>query len=144
MSARTLIERCGSLALVLAIGALASAADEPTWPGMTRAGSVLLPNGWSLLPAGRQAPLGDFPVTMAVHPTEPILAVLHEPFCWHGYVLIAPVLALSLSEKKPLWVQIALAGWFVYALQTFFAYPPFFFFDELARFFANHGNPPRY
>ena len=24
------------------------------WPGMTRAGTVLLPNGWSLKPAGRQ------------------------------------------------------------------------------------------
>ena len=45
-------------------------ADEPakpevTWPGMTRAGTVLLPNGWSLKPAGKQTPLGDFPVFMA-------------------------------------------------------------------------------
>src|SRR3954470_3839269 len=49
---------------------------KATWPGMTRAGSVLLPNGWSLKPAGQQSPLGDFPVLMALHPSEPILAVL--------------------------------------------------------------------
>lgn len=72
------------------------------------------------------------------------LGVLHGGHCWHGYVLVAPILALSLSEKRPRWVQIALALWFAYALQTFFAYPPLFFLDELARFFANRGFPPRY
>src|SRR5262245_50241760 len=44
-----------------------------TWPGMTRDGSVLLPNGWSLKPAGQQARLGDLPVQMAMHPTASIL-----------------------------------------------------------------------
>ena len=39
-----------------------------TWPGMTRAGTVLLPNGWSLKPAGRQTKLGDLPVQIALHP----------------------------------------------------------------------------
>ncbi len=29
---------------------------------------VLLPNQWSLRPAGRQVPLGDFPVNIAMHP----------------------------------------------------------------------------
>ncbi len=77
------------LAFVLAIGGPARSADEPTWPGMTRAGSVLLPNGWSLMPAGRQAPLGDFPVTMAVHPTEPILAILHAGYGEHEVVTVA-------------------------------------------------------
>ena len=41
-----------------------------TWPGMTRPGTVLLPNGWSLKPAGRQTRLGDFPVLIAVHPSR--------------------------------------------------------------------------
>ena len=44
------------------------AAGRITWPGMTRDGTVLLPNGWSLKPAGRQTRLGDFPVQIAVHP----------------------------------------------------------------------------
>jgi DNA-binding beta-propeller fold protein YncE len=50
---------------------------------MTRAGAVLLPNGWSLRPAGRQTPLGDFPVLLALHPSEPIVAVLHAGYGEH-------------------------------------------------------------
>ena len=50
---------------------------------MTRSGAVLLPNGWSLRPAGRQAKLGDFPVVIAEHPSEPVLAVLHAGYGEH-------------------------------------------------------------
>jgi DNA-binding beta-propeller fold protein YncE len=57
--------------------------NEATWPGLTRAGTVLLPNGWSLKPAGRQAKLGDFPIAIAEHPTEPVLAVLHAGYGEH-------------------------------------------------------------
>ena len=46
----------------------AKARQDVTWPGMTQSGTVLLPNGWSLKPAGRQTTLGDFPVQIAVHP----------------------------------------------------------------------------
>ena len=56
------------------------------WPGMTRAGTVVLPNGWSLKPAGRQVRLGDLPVQIAVHPTEPILAILHAGYGEHEVV----------------------------------------------------------
>jgi DNA-binding beta-propeller fold protein YncE len=67
--------------------------DEPsnekaTWPGITRAGSVLLPNGWSLKPAGQQTTLGDLPVLMALHPSEPILAVLHAGYGEHEIVTV--------------------------------------------------------
>jgi DNA-binding beta-propeller fold protein YncE len=61
---------------------------KATWPGMTRAGSVLLPNGWSLKPAGQQSLLGDFPVLMAMHPSEPILAVLHAGYGEHEIVTV--------------------------------------------------------
>jgi DNA-binding beta-propeller fold protein YncE len=81
---------------VLAAGAAGgiSRGDEPAndsrtpaiWPGMTRAGSVLLPNGWSLRPAGRQSPLGDLPVLLALHPSEPIVAVLHAGYGEHEVV----------------------------------------------------------
>jgi YVTN family beta-propeller protein len=57
-----------------------------TWPGLTKAGTVLLPNGWSLKPAGRQTRLGDFPVQIAVHPSEPILAILHAGYGDHEVV----------------------------------------------------------
>ncbi len=66
----------------------AAEADSPpkrevTWPGMTRAGAVLLPNGWSLKPAGQQTVLGDLPVVLAENPVEPILAVLHAGYGEH-------------------------------------------------------------
>src|SRR2546430_14172207 len=47
------------------------------WPGKQPDGSVLLPNQWSLRPAGRQIELRDFPVNMAVHPRGRYVAVLH-------------------------------------------------------------------
>jgi YVTN family beta-propeller protein len=62
------------------------AASRSTWPGLTNAGTVLLPNGWSLKPAGRQTRLGDFPVQIAVHPGEPILAILHAGYGEHEIV----------------------------------------------------------
>jgi YVTN family beta-propeller protein len=58
------------------------------WPGMTRAGKMLLPNGWSLQPAGRQSKLGDLPVQIAVHPSEPILAILHAGYGEHEIVTV--------------------------------------------------------
>jgi len=58
------------------------------WPGMTRAGRVVLPNGWSLKPAGRQSRLGDLPVQIAVHPKEPILAILHAGYGEHEVVTV--------------------------------------------------------
>jgi DNA-binding beta-propeller fold protein YncE len=56
---------------------------RPTWPGLTRSGDVLLPNGWSLRPAGTQTPLGDFPIAIAEHPSAPVLAILHAGYGEH-------------------------------------------------------------
>ncbi len=74
---------------ILAVATVAVADDpattpkDATWPGMTRAGSVLLPNGWSLKPAGRQVVLGDFPVLIAENPATPVLAILHAGYGEH-------------------------------------------------------------
>ncbi len=46
-------------------------------PGLQPDGSVLLPNQWSLRPVGRQVPVGDFPVNIAMHPGGRFAAVLH-------------------------------------------------------------------
>ncbi len=62
--------------------------ETVVWPGLTRSGSVLLPNGWSLRPAGRQTPLGDFPITLAEHPSAPVLAVLHAGYGEHEVVTL--------------------------------------------------------
>ncbi len=88
--------RVGALILVIVAGPVlaqesASEAGKKggiTWPGLTQAGTVILPNGWSLKPAGRQAPLGDFPVTMAENPTEPVLAVLHAGYGEHEVITL--------------------------------------------------------
>ena len=82
-----------ALTFLMGWGVGVISADEPskpevTWPGMTRSGAVLLPNGWSLRPAGKQARLGDFPVVMAMHPSEPILAVLHAGYGEHEVVTL--------------------------------------------------------
>jgi YVTN family beta-propeller protein len=72
------------------LAASVSIADEPpkqdrrpTWPGLTRSGDMLLPNGWSLRPAGTQTPLGDFPIAIAEHPSAPVLAILHAGYGEH-------------------------------------------------------------
>src|SRR5436309_12352333 len=61
-------------------------AQQPTQPiaeqlpGPQADGSVLLPNLWSLRPAGKQVLLGDFPVNIAVHPSGKWAAVLHSGY----------------------------------------------------------------
>ena len=90
-----------AMAASLALGGFVVGGEEParheatTWPGMTKSGAVLLPNGWSLKPAGRQTPLGDLPVLMAEHPAEPILAVLHAGYGEHE------VVTLDVASRPP-------------------------------------------
>src|SRR3954451_8220754 len=69
-------------------GTNAKTKPQVAWPGMTSAGTVLLPNGWSLKPAGRQTRLGDLPVQIAVHPSEPVLAILHAGYGEHEVVTV--------------------------------------------------------
>ncbi len=63
-------------------------AAEVRWPGMQTDGSVLLPNMWSLKPAGRQIPMEDFPVNMAVHDSGRFVAVLHAGFGTHQIAVV--------------------------------------------------------
>ena len=57
-------------------------------PGVRPGGEVLLPNQWSLRPAGKQLALGDFPVNLALHPGGDSLAVLHAGYGTHEVVII--------------------------------------------------------
>ena len=57
-------------------------------PGQRADGSVLLPNQWSLRPAGRQVALGDFPVQVAIHPGGEFAAVLHCGYGPHEVVVV--------------------------------------------------------
>ncbi len=53
----------------------------PEIPGPQADGTVLLPNQWSLRPAGKQIVVGDFPASMAMHPEGKFAAILH---CGYG------------------------------------------------------------
>ncbi|MFM7208176.1 MAG: bifunctional YncE family protein/alkaline phosphatase family protein [Planctomycetaceae bacterium] len=66
----------------------------PRIPGPQADGSVVLPNQWSLRPAGRQVEVGDFPVAIALHPDGRHAAVLH---CGYGPHEVA---VLDVLERK--------------------------------------------
>ncbi|MEW6161276.1 MAG: hypothetical protein AB1813_27930, partial [Verrucomicrobiota bacterium] len=57
-------------------------------PGPRSDGSVLLPNQWSLRPAGKQVVVGDFPVNIAMHPSGRFAAVLHCGYGQHEIVVL--------------------------------------------------------
>ena len=64
------------------------AAKARLLPGVQPGGEVQLPNLWSLRPAGKHIPLGDFPVNMALHPDGKWLAVLHAGFGTHEVAVV--------------------------------------------------------
>ena len=76
------------------------AAAPPQVPGQRPDGSVLLPNQWLLRPAGRQVVLGDFPSTIALHPSGKWAAVLH---CGYGphEVAILDLATRSILARSP-------------------------------------------
>src|SRR2546429_8939095 len=87
-----LLSCCAALAISLKpeerSPAPAKAASVPVLPGVQADRSILLPNQWSLRPAGRQLALGDFPVNSALHPSGQYLAVLHAGYGEHEVVVV--------------------------------------------------------
>ena len=57
-------------------------------PGAQPGGSVLLPNQWSLRPAGRQIEVGNFPVNVALHPRGHWAVILHSGYGPHAIVVV--------------------------------------------------------
>lgn len=76
-------------------------------PGAREDGSVLLPNQWSLRPAGRQVALGDFPVNIAMHPNGQFAAVLHCGYGQHEVVVLR-VATGKIVSRTP--IEIAFYG----------------------------------
>lgn len=62
--------------------------QRPRLPGLQDEGEILLPNQWSLRPAGTQIKLGDFPVQIALHPREAWAAVLCAGYGEHEIVVV--------------------------------------------------------
>jgi len=58
------------------------------WPGLQPDGSMLLPNQWSLRPAGKALALDDFPVNLALSPDGKYAAVLHCGYAAHEIVIV--------------------------------------------------------
>jgi YVTN family beta-propeller protein len=83
----TLLAGCAFLVAAIERTDDSAPAKKPTptrqLPGVQASGAVLLPNQWSLQPAGRQIELGDFPVNVALHPSGEWLAVLHAGYGEH-------------------------------------------------------------
>jgi DNA-binding beta-propeller fold protein YncE len=91
-AAALLLGSCAALAALELdrepVPATGSAPPAPVLPGVQPGGAVLLPNQWSLRPAGRQRELGDFPVNLAVHPSGRWLAVLHAGYGEHEIAVV--------------------------------------------------------
>lgn len=93
-----------TLALVLAIVAVAPAKPLATLPGIQPDGSVLLPNQWSLRPVGKHAVVGDFPTHLEMHPDGKFVAVLHNGWGPHEIRILdvktlRPVSQVALDES---------------------------------------------
>ena len=75
--------------LLLPLAAAFAATNPPIlWPGPQPDGSMLLPNQWSLRPAGTQTELGDFPVNLALHPGGKFAAILHCGYGPHEIIVV--------------------------------------------------------
>jgi DNA-binding beta-propeller fold protein YncE len=68
-------------AVTLGLATVAAVASPP--PGPQPDGSTLLHNQWSIRPVGQQIKLGDFPVTIAVHPSGRYACILHSGYGAH-------------------------------------------------------------
>ena len=63
-------------------------------PGLQNSGETLLPNGWSLRPAGEQIDVGDFPSRMEISPNGKYAALQHTGWGTHEIRII------SLADRK--------------------------------------------
>lgn len=89
-------------ALVVALEPVVFAQEKSAaeWPGRKADGSVLLPNRWSLLPAGTQIDVADLPVNIAVHPEGRFAAVLHCGYSAHEIHVIDIAKAAVVQRVK--------------------------------------------
>jgi len=89
---------CGCLICFLLVTQFATpalpAAEPVLWPGPAADGSMLLPNQWSLRPAGTSLELGDFPVNIALHPDGRFAVILHCGYGQHELVVV------NLAQKQ--------------------------------------------
>jgi YVTN family beta-propeller protein len=83
------------LAWMLLLALTGCAANSINRPGLQADGSILLQNNWTLTPAGKQIPVGDLPLAMAVTPDDAYLLVTNNGYA-DQYV---SVIDLSTEEE---------------------------------------------
>ena len=69
---------------------IASVTLAQTIPSSSKSGKVLLPNGWSLSPAGRSLPLGDLPLNIQISASQKLMAVTNNGQSKQSIQLIDP------------------------------------------------------
>ena len=66
----------------------------------TTSKEVLLPNGWTLSPAGRSLPLGDLPLNIAVSSSKKLMAVTNNGQSVQSIQLINPATEMVLDNLE--------------------------------------------
>lgn len=78
---------------------IVTASLAQTIPGSSKSGKVLLPNGWSLSPAGRSLPLGDLPLNIQISGSQKLMAVTNNGQSKQSIQLIDPQLEKILHDQ---------------------------------------------
>ena len=100
LSPRLLTGLSGLLFVLSLPAPAATNSSLPRWPGKQPDGSILLPNMWSLRPAGVQVDLADFPVNIALHPDGKLAAILHAGHSAHEIAVVDIAKATVLNRTK--------------------------------------------
>jgi len=85
---RVLLSALAVMAGCLVYSKSSAANSSALWPGLQADGSMLLPNQWSLRPAGTPVELADFPVNLALSPDGEFAAILHCGFGAHQILIV--------------------------------------------------------
>ncbi|WP_347156514.1 beta-propeller fold lactonase family protein [Pontibacter chitinilyticus] len=93
------MHRITKLALYVAATIYAGSTFAQLPTNNAQAPKVLLPNGWSLSPAGRSLPLGDLPLNVQLAPSKRLLAVTNNGQGKQSIQLIDPKNEKLLDEK---------------------------------------------
>src|SRR4051812_18269817 len=104
---RVHVKTSTAIVCLIATGVLAQQGSR-TLPGQTQEG-YLLPNGWRLSPAGRQAELGGLPLRLAAIPGQPYAIVTSNGYRDH-FLAVIDTAKEAVVQKVPIqegWMGLA-------------------------------------
>jgi YVTN family beta-propeller protein len=95
--------KCAGFCALMFVLTLESGCTSPEIdrPGVQSDGSILLPNNWTLTPAGQQISVGDLPLAMAVTPDDAFLLVTNNGYA-DQYVSVIDVSQAREISKIPM------------------------------------------